>query len=320
MSRVLVVGGAGYLGGAVVDLIKRENPYAYVKVYDNLLFERQYLKKVPFQFGDIRDRHALLSLIEGEDFDTIVWLAAMVGDPLCGHNPDLAREINEDSVQWLASVVGDRRVIFMSTCSVYGKNQKRGLIETDETFPLSIYAETKLNAERYLQDCDSMILRLGTLYGMGDDCARLRFDLVVNRMTADLVRNGKLTVRGGDQMRPLVNVKDIARVIYEGTQKKIRGIYNVTKYNMRIDELANTIHAAVGEGEIEVTEREQQGLDERDYSVSTEKFDRTFKTKLINPIESSVAHIAHAVRTKRIKNHDNPSFNNLLNVKGGFNE
>lgn len=320
MERILIVGGAGYLGGAVVDFISQEKPDAYIKVYDNLLFERQYLKRVPFQFGDIRDRHALLSLIEGEEFDTIIWLAAMVGDPLCQHNPDLAREINEDSVKWLSGVVGDRHVIFISSCSVYGKNKKQGLIETDDADPLSIYAETKLNAERYLQDCNSIILRLGTLYGMGDQFARLRFDLVVNRMTGDLIRHGRLTVRGGDQMRPLVNVKDIARVIYEGTQKKINGIYNVTKYNMRIDELANTIRDAVGAGEIEITEREQQGLDERDYSVSSEKFNRTFKTQLIHPIESSVAKIAHAVREKRIKNHDNAAFNNLLNVKGGVNE
>jgi len=323
--KVLIVGGAGYIGGALVDAFRSQNvmrstPHFDVHVYDNLLYERQYLKGVMFHYGDIRERHKLLRLIEGEDFDVIVWLAAIVGDPACQHNPELAKEINEDSVAWLASVAGERRIIFPSSCSVYGRNAKKNLTEEDRAEPLSIYAETKLGAETYLKDRNTVIFRLGTVYGLGDKFARPRFDLVVNIMTANMVRNGELTVHGGDQTRPLVHVKDIARIIAYAAQHDMCGIYNVAQYNMRIDELATIIRDTLQHGEIKVTEREGEGMDARDYSVSTAKFNRDFKIPFNFSLERAIAEIGAAVASRRIKNHKHPVFNNLLNLKEKLSE
>jgi len=314
--KVLVVGGCGYLGGALVDeLVSSYN----VHVYDSLLYERQYLKPVDFHYGDIRDKHRLLSLIEGEDFDEIVWLAAIVGDPACSHNPELAKEVNQDTVEWLAGVAGDRRIIFPSSCSVYGSNMKRGLIEEDEANPLSIYAETKLNAEKFLLDKNAVIFRLGTLFGLGDKFARPRFDLVVNVMTANMVENGSLTVFGGDQMRPLIHVKDVARAVRCAIGNKCCGIYNLTNYNMRIDELAQHIKDITG-GEIKTADREGDGMDARDYSVSIEKFKQDFGMSFQYPLERAIAEIAYAIKQKRVKNFKSKIFNNLLNIKENLSE
>jgi nucleoside-diphosphate-sugar epimerase len=290
-------------------------------VYDNLLYERQYLKDVQFHYGDIRERHKLLRLIEGEDFDVIVWLAAIVGDPACKLNPELTKEINQDSVEWLASVAGDRRIIFMSSCSVYGQASRGTLLDEDAgTNPLSEYAITKLAAEKFLKDKNAVIFRLGTVYGLGDKFARPRFDLVVNIMTANMVRNNKLTVHGGDQMRPLVHVKDIARVIAHAVIRDMTGVYNVAQYNLRIDEIAQTIKDTLGYGEIEITEREGDGMDARDYAASTEKFRRDFDIRFQYSLERAIAEIAAAVESRRIKNHRDKVFNNMLNIKEKLSE
>ncbi|MDP6087764.1 MAG: NAD-dependent epimerase/dehydratase family protein, partial [Nitrospinota bacterium] len=146
MLNVLVVGGAGYVGGAVTDLLmKMEKKYNF-RVYDRLLYESEYRKDVDFVYGDIRDAEKLEPHLRWAD--VVVWLAALVGDGACAANPDLTEEINEESVKWLVRNF-DRRIIFMSTCSVYGA--KEGMLDENSEFnPLSLYAVTKLNVEKIL--------------------------------------------------------------------------------------------------------------------------------------------------------------------------
>ena len=97
MKNVLVVGGAGYIGGAVTDGLKNYN----VRVYDNLLYDDAYIKPVEFVFGDVRDRSRLKEHLKWAD--GVIWLAAIVGDPACNLNQDLTIEINEKSVKWLSN-------------------------------------------------------------------------------------------------------------------------------------------------------------------------------------------------------------------------
>ena len=138
MSKVLIVGGAGYLGGALTDELKHTANNVYV--YDSLLFEDSYRKDINFIRGDIRDRELLKQWLDWAD--VVVWLAAIVGDGACAINPALSTEINQESVKWLADNFNGR-IIFMSTCSVYGA--KDGILtEESDVNPLSIYASTKL--------------------------------------------------------------------------------------------------------------------------------------------------------------------------------
>lgn len=162
IMNVLVVGGAGYVGGAVTDiLIKSEHK---VRVYDALLYEESYRKNMDFVYGDVRDPERLMPHLKWAD--TVVWLAALVGDGACALNPEISIAINQEPVGWLARNF-EGRIIFLSTCSVYGAQDKI-LDENAPTNPLSVYAVTKLAAEKYLEGRDAIIFRLGTLFGVGD--------------------------------------------------------------------------------------------------------------------------------------------------------
>ena len=143
MKNILVVGGAGYIGGALTDRLTDYN----LRVYDNLLYDNVYRKPVDFVFGDIRDTTKLYKQLEWAD--AVIWLAAIVGDPACNLNQDLTVDINERSVKWLCDNY-DGRIVFISTCSVYGFNNKL-LDEESELNPLSLYAWTKLNSEKHLE-------------------------------------------------------------------------------------------------------------------------------------------------------------------------
>ena len=168
MKNVLIVGGAGYVGGAITDLIQQSN--YNVRVYDALIYEDSFRKPVDFVYGDVRDHEKLIPQLKWAD--AVIWLAAIVGDGACQLNPELTKSINQDSVAWLADNY-DGRIVFMSTCSVYGA-QNNELNETSGTNPLSLYAETKLNAEKFLKHKDAIIFRLGTLFGVGDLYSRIR--------------------------------------------------------------------------------------------------------------------------------------------------
>ena len=115
MAKVLVVGGAGYIGGWLID--RAVEAGHEVRVYDLLLYEDRYLKEVDFVAGDVLDRERLRPHLDWAD--TVVWLAALVGDPACALDPALTRKINVDSVEWLCDDF-DGRIVFPSTCSVYG--------------------------------------------------------------------------------------------------------------------------------------------------------------------------------------------------------
>jgi nucleoside-diphosphate-sugar epimerase len=163
----------------------------------------------------------------------------------------------------------------MSTCSVYGAQD--GLLnESSATNPLSLYAETKLLSETILlnKKPESLVLRLGTLFGISDEFARLRADLVLNVLVMRAVYAGELTVFGGNQFRPLLHVKDVASAIISGLKVNASGVYNVHNENITIVQLAEKIQNYDPNVNIEVTEQTFQ--DSRNYSVSSEKAKKDF--------------------------------------------
>lgn len=233
MKNVLIVGGAGYVGGAITDIILQDNNYN-VRVYDSIVYEDSFRKPVKFIYGDIRNEEILKPQLAWAD--VVVWLAAIVGDGACQLNPELTKSINQDSVSWLADNFNGR-IIFMSTCSVYGA-QNIELDEKSSLNPLSLYAETKLEAEKSLKHKNAIIFRLGTLFGVGDLFSRIRLDLVVNILTVKAYTEGKISVFGGDQFRPLLHVKDVARAVKMNLESEHRGVFNLHRQNVRIMDLA----------------------------------------------------------------------------------
>lgn len=305
--RVLVIGGAGYIGGALTDeLVKQNIPFT---VYDNLLYEDRYLKPVDFIYGDIRDAKKLKKVLP--KFTHLVLLAAIVGDAACQIKPVLTVTVNQNSAEWLAKNFKGR-IIFTSTCSVYGRHD--GLLtELSPVNPLSLYAETKLHAEQFLKTNNALIFRIGTAFGLSDTYSRLRMDLVLNYMTASAVSKGKLTVYGGNQWRPLIHVKDIAATIANNLEKSTRGIYNLASTNIQIKNLAETV-AKITNCDIEYLSSKL--ADQRDYHVSVEKAERdhVLPNKHWRTISDGIQEIYGLIKSGRIKYTENDIYFNERHI------
>jgi len=301
--KVLVVGGAGYIGGAVTDSLMQAG--IDFTVYDNLLYENQYLKPADFVFGDVRETAKLNQLLP--NFTHVIWLAAIVGDGACNIDPLLTVAVNQEAVKWLANNFFGR-IIFLSTCSVYGQNDA-WLNEDSELQPLSLYAQTKLEAEKYLANKNALIFRLGTAYGLGDIYSRIRLDLAVNYMTMNAINQGSLTVFGGDQWRPFIHVKDIAQAIIDSLDKDWVSIYNLATSNIQINDLAKLIGEATG---CQINYAERQFADPRNYRVLVDKA-RGIGLKVDQTqfdVRFGINEIARLVKSGRIKELDHPIYSN----------
>lgn len=300
--KVLITGGAGYIGGALTDIFS--NTKHSVKVYDSLLYEESYRKDVDFVFGDIRDRNKLLKLLKWAD--VVVWLAALVGDGACALNPEVAMEINEKSVKWLSRVY-DGRIIFMSTCSVYGAHDQL-LDETSPTNPLSVYASSKIMSEQHLENKNALIFRLGTLFGVGDLFSRIRLDLVVNIMTVNAYKEGHLRVFGGKQYRPLLHVKDAAYAIFENLNNSHTGIFNLNKENINMLDLSKKVQKHFPD--IKIFTVGMKFEDERNYRVQNKKANKILKFQPKYTIDQGIEEIKELLQENRILDVNNVRYGN----------
>jgi nucleoside-diphosphate-sugar epimerase len=304
VTKVLVVGGAGYIGGAVTELLIAEKiPFS---VYDSLVYEPHYLKKVDFICGDIRDTGKMKPLLA--NYTHVIWLAAIVGDGACEVNSSLTLDVNQKSVEWLAANYHGR-IIFTSTCSVYGQFESQ-VSEDSPVQPLSLYAKTKLAAESYLTAENSLLFRLGTAFGVSDTYSRPRMDLVVNYMTANALTKGELSVFGGTQWRPLIHAKDIAQAIVHNLERPVRGVYNLAAENMQIKDLALIVSKMTG---CNVKYTEQKFQDQRNYHVTTQKAlrDGIFNPNTMRTVQDGVREISELVGLGRIKQTENDVYFNV---------
>ncbi|MBB38302.1 MAG: NAD-dependent dehydratase [Actinobacteria bacterium] len=299
--KVLIVGGAGYVGGGIVDLLGENHE---IKVYDSLIYEESYRKDVPFVYGDIRDQDLLKQQLNWAD--AVIWLAALVGDGACAINPKLTFEINANSLDWLKKNF-QGRIVFLSTCSVYGA-QDAILNEESETNPLSEYASSKLKAEEALNDTDSIIFRLGTLFGVSDTFARIRLDLVVNVLVTKALLEKKMSVFGGEQWRPLLHVNDVASAIDKTLDSSMKGIYNLHYKNYKIIEIAEEITKKVPDSVIETTPMPFQ--DSRNYRVSSDKLINESNFKPSFDLSVGIDEIYNLISEKRIKDVNDPRYSN----------
>ena len=139
MKKVLILGGAGYIGGYTTDYLLSKG--YKVSIFDKLVYETRYLKDVNFIYGDIRDTKKVIEV--SKDYDVIVLMAALVGDPACAVDINLTDDINHAAIKNICEQLDNQKhIIFLSTCSVYGA-QLDMLDETSPTNPLSAYASTK---------------------------------------------------------------------------------------------------------------------------------------------------------------------------------
>lgn len=302
--KILITGGAGYIGGALTDLLA--NSTHSIKVYDSLLYEEDYRKDVNFIFGDIRDREKLSKLLNWSD--VVVWLAAIVGDGACALNPDVTFDINEGSVKWLSKNF-DGRIIFTSTCSVYGA-QDGILDEFSPVNPLSVYASSKLKAEQHLKNKNALIFRLGTLFGVGDNFSRIRFDLIVNTLTMRAKTDGVLKVFGGNQYRPLLHVKDSASAIFENLDTPHKGNFNLNRENVKIMDLAQKVKEHFPK--IKILTEKMTFEDSRNYRVENQKAKKILDFKPEYSVDHGIEEIKKLLEENRIKDVGNVRYTNQM--------
>jgi nucleoside-diphosphate-sugar epimerase len=312
--RVLITGGAGYVGSTLAPLLLAAGHK--VRVLDRLSFGGESLLGIwshpdfEFAHGDVRDRETQRRAVS--ECDAVVHLAAIVGDPACAREPETARAVNLDASMNLIEEsrrAGVQRFVFASTCSNYGKMKDSSQLvnEDSELQPVSLYAETKVAVEKMLLGsagdgwCPTP-LRFATVFGVSP---RMRFDLTVNEFTMEMITKKHLIVFGEQFWRPYVHVFDAARAIalvLSAPAAAVAGrVFNVgsTDQNLQKQQIVELIQPFAPDAQIEFVHKNE---DPRDYRVSFDRILNELGYKTTRSVVEGILEIAKLVRTGAISN------------------
>jgi nucleoside-diphosphate-sugar epimerase len=323
--RVLVTGGAGYIGNYVVEEVLKNGHK--VRVLDSMLWGDTALDplqendNLEVQEGDIRHIEDLSYAMEG--CDAVIHMAGIVGDPACGVNEQATQAVNVEATKALVEVCklhDIQRLVFASTCSVYGASELMELNEGSYLNPLSLYAESKIDSEEIIlhethdmfsdNEITPTILRLGTIFGWS---RRMRFDLVVNILTAKAILEDDIPVYGGEQYRPLVHAHDaacaFAEVLEAPEEKVAHQIFNVgdNELNYQIKNVGRIVEENVDDAEVRFVEHKE---DERTYRVSFDKINYILGWEAQHDISDGVQEIKEWMTEENITDYELDSFRN----------
>lgn len=327
VETVLVIGGAGYLGSQLCRELL-ESGYN-VRVLDELLFgttgiddikERENFTLLQ---GDMRDINAVVDAVKGSD--AVVHLGGLVGDPASALDPQETLELNYHATRMIAEVCKYHQInrfIFASTCSVYGKSASPETLldETSELNPVSLYAQTNIQSEEILfelmdENFAPTILRMATLYGYSP---RMRFDLVVNILTAKAQIESVVPIFGGDQYRPNLHVRDAARAYtacLDAPLNLVKGeVFNVgsNAQNYQISEVGEIISECFPEASID-WQREKE--DERSYQVDFSKITDTLGYDVSETIEDAALEIKSSLEDNEFTDISDDNYSNYRTTK-----
>ena len=322
VENILVIGGAGYIGSVLVrQLLARGYR---VRVLDRLMFGREPildLSLLPgFELlpGDFRNIHILQKATQ--QMDAIIHLGAIVGDPACALDERAALETNYEGtarITQIAKDLGISRVVFASTCSVYGTSNHT-VEETAIPRPVSLYAATKADSEKILlaSASDSLhptVLRIGTAFGWSH---RPRFDLAVNLLTAKAQIEGKIVVYNSNQWRPFVHVRDIGSAfcrVLEAPLWKVSGqIFNLgsNETNHQLIDVARTIGRLFPEVSIVY----ESNSDRRDYRVSFDKIRGVLGFECRTSLRQGIQEVSLALRGGAVGDYTEAIYHNHRGV------
>jgi nucleoside-diphosphate-sugar epimerase len=316
MKKVLITGGAGYLGSVLAEYLLSLLEYK-VTILDNIKYNQQSLMhlmnydfRFNFIYGDVRDKKLLESLVKKHDI--IIPLAAIVGMPACDENPELAIDINFNHVKNIVDVLSkNQKILIPNTNSQYGSSTEI-ITEKSPFNPLSLYAKTKCDAEDYMLDKGNGIaLRLATVFGTSP---RMRLDLLVNNFTYKALSEGVLVLFESHFKRNYIHVRDIARTFrflmedenyYNGNGEAFN--VGLSSANLSKKELAEKIKEYIPD--LVIIENEfKADFDQRNYIVSNEKLEN-MSWKPIYTIDDGVKEIIKAYPI--LSKINNKNFTNL---------
>ncbi len=305
-SRVLVTGGAGYVGSRLVPKLLAAGYRVTVLdlfIYGDTLAAHPALRLVR---GDLREAASVGDALAG--CDAVIHLACISNDPSFELNPDLGRSINFDAFRPLVRAAKDAgvgRFIYASSSSVYGIKDEPEVTEELALEPLTDYSKYKAMCEEVLEaerepGFVTLTLRPATVCGYAP---RLRLDLTVNILTNHAIHNGRITVFGGAQRRPNINIEDMTDLYVrclEYPDAAIDGrVFNAGYENHRVGELAEIVRSSVGQG-IEIVTTPSD--DHRSYHVSSARIGRELGFTPRHSIEDAVKGLSAAFTAGRIVN------------------
>ena len=312
MNKVLITGGAGYLGSTLTEQLLN-NGYE-VTVLDNLMYDQLSLlhlfkrEEFKFELGDVRNKELLQKLVS--EHDVIIPLAAIVGMPACKANPELTVAVNYQQVADIVEVLrDDQKLILPNTNSQYGSSDS--IITEESPFnPLSLYAKTKCDAENFLRaNTSAIVFRLATVFGVSP---RMRTDLLVNDFVYKSVVDGYLVLFEAHFKRNYIHVQDIARTfqfIIENYEACKGQAFNVglSTANLSKLELAEKIKSHIPSLVIKQDDFKED-FDKRNYIVSNEKLESK-GWKPIYDLDYGIKQLIEAYKV--IINKNNQNFTNL---------
>jgi len=322
--KVLVTGVAGYIGSVLTNKLL-DKGFEVIGI-DNLLYGGESLlsiynhPKFKFYKKDIRNIETIVSLVN--EVDAVIHLAAIVGDPACAKQPQLAISTNLDgSINLLKAANNSYSVknfIFASTCSNYGKMEGNSYVTEESPLkPVSLYAELKVKFEEIMLDGEyrknfcPTALRFATAYGISP---RMRFDLTVNEFTKDAALGRELTIFGEQFWRPYCNVEDLANaciLLLESEPDKVyKNVFNVgdTRENYQKKMLAEELKKLIPDLKIKYVKKDE---DPRDYKVSFEKIKNVLGFQITKTVPQGMEEIIRVIKDNIISDPDNPRYSNI---------
>ncbi len=316
--HVLVVGGAGYIGSLLVEKLLAKS--YQVRVLDSLIYGGEPLDPVKhhpnFELmrGDCRNIQDVVKAVRG--VDTVIQLAAIVGDPACEQDRTSALEVNYAATRMLIEIAkgnGVRRLIFASSCSVYGASDEE-VDEQSAVRPVSFYGHTKVDSERVLLESSTetfhpTILRFATVFGLS---YRPRFDLVVNLLSAKASQDGVITIYNGRQWRPFIHVRDLVEavaLVLESPVHVVGGqVLNVgdSRLNYCLSGVAETIREVFPATSVEHVDN----ADSRNYRVSFQKIETALGFRASYTLRDGIDELRRAFETGSIRDYTDVRYHN----------
>lgn len=322
--RILITGGGGYVGSALVpELLKLGHE---VTVFDTFWFMKKPFKFIDdhnnlnLVFGDIRDEAALVRA--GLNQDAMIHLACVSNDPCFELNPNLGKEINYDAFKNVLACVRKnnlKRFIYASSSSVYGVREEENVTEDSPCTPLTDYSKYKLECELDLKKANLntcwTIIRPATVCGFSQ---RLRLDLSVNILTINALVQSKITVHGGNQRRPNLNIRDMVaayiKVLTAAEPKIYNQTFNVGYDNKTILEIANMVKHTLHDRPVRIEVKDV--VDNRSYHINSDKFNETLNFWPTHSIQNAVHSIKSVYEFGFLNNPlENANYFNIKRMK-----
>ena len=280
--KILITGGAGYLGSIFTEHLLSQGGITKLVVYDNMMYNQTSLishtwrSNFEYVYGDVRNKELLKKYVE--EADVIIPLAAIVGFPACDRDKELATAINYEHVRYICELVKDKdvKVVYPNTNSGYGIGESGICTEDSPLNPLSHYGITKVNAEKEVLSIGGISLRLATVFGSSP---RMRMDLLVNEFVYKALTDKYITIFEKDFVRNYIHIRDVAytfKFMIDRYKKHSGEVFNVglSKANLSKEKLVEKIKGYVPDFAITYSDY-YSDPDKRNYTVSNEKLEST---------------------------------------------